>query len=134
MTCRYHLGIGEVGFQPRDDEVHGGAMIDRVTIAPFVRVDWFAARRADDEVRIALHAVDATTAEQRKRYGCIDRIGAELEAGGTGVEDDDGFAHQQSLRSFDLQDGGIVSQRVGVKHGGCGREAMRGFTAEEGLV
>ena len=100
VAGRHDLHVGEVGFQPGDDEVQRCLVVDRVALAPFMRVQWLAGRVLDDEMRIALHAVDPAAAEQRQRPGRVHRIGAELQAGGARVEDDDGFAHRRSLRGF----------------------------------
>src|SRR5580658_129864 len=102
-----YLRLREASFQPCNDEVQGRPVIDRVALAPFMGVQWLASRVVDDEMRIALHAVDPAAAEQRQRPGRIHRVGAELQAGGPGVENDDGLAHDRSLRSFGEQDGGI---------------------------
>ena len=58
VAGRDHLRIGEIGFQPGDDEVQRGPVVDRVARAPFMRGQRLAGRVFDDEMRIALHAVD----------------------------------------------------------------------------
>ena len=46
MAGRDHLRVSEVGFQPGDDEVQRRLVIDRVALAPFMRVQRFAGRRS----------------------------------------------------------------------------------------
>ena len=78
-------------------------VVDRLALAPFVRVQWLAGGILDDEMRVVLHAVDLAAAEQGQRPGRVHRIGAELQAGGARVEDDDGVAHGRSLRGFGVR-------------------------------
>ena len=126
VAGRHHLHVGDVGFQPGDDEVQRCLVVDCLAVAPFMRVPWLAGRVLRDEMRVVLHAVDLAAAEQRQRPGRVHRIGAELQAGGARIDHDDGIAHGRSLRGFGQQDGGIARQRVGVQHGGSGREEARG--------
>jgi hypothetical protein len=58
------LGVGEVSFEPGDDEVESSLVVERVALPPFMRIHWFAGGVADDEMRIAVHAVDPAAAEQ----------------------------------------------------------------------
>ena len=61
----HHLHGGDVGFQPGDDEMQGGPVVDRVAFAPLVRVQRLAGWITCDEVRVVLHVVDLAAAEQR---------------------------------------------------------------------
>ena len=83
----------EITFQPGDDEVQRCLVVDGVAIAPVMRVQRLAVRILDDEMRVVLHAVDLAAAKEGKRPDRVHRIGAELQAGGTGIENDDGVAH-----------------------------------------
>ena len=93
VAGRHHLHVGDVGFQPGDDEVQRCLVVDRVALAPFMRVQRLAGRVLRDEMRVVLHAVDLAAAEQGQRPGRVHRIGAELQAGGARVDDDDGVGH-----------------------------------------
>jgi len=64
VAGRDHLPIGEVAFEPRDDEVQRCLVVDRVALAPFMSVQRLAGRVVDDEMRIAVHTVDPAAAEQ----------------------------------------------------------------------
>jgi len=93
MARRYHLRAGEVRLQPGDDELHRGLVIDRGALAPGVGVQRLAGGVIGDEMWIGLHAVDAAMAQEWQGLVCVQRIGAELQAGGARVEDDDGLGH-----------------------------------------
>ena len=42
VAGRHHLHVREVGFQPGDDEMQRGFVVDRMAVAPFVRGQWLA--------------------------------------------------------------------------------------------
>ena len=93
MAGRYHLRSGKIGFHPRDDETQRGRVVDRVSLAPFLRVQRLAGGVVGDEVWVTLHAVDAAAAQQGQRPCRIHRVRAEFQAGRARVEYDDGVAH-----------------------------------------
>ena len=93
VAGRRNLRAGKIGLQPGEDEVHRRPVINRMAVAPFMRVHRLAGRVLDDEMRIALHAVDPAQAKQRQRRRLVHGIGAKLQTGGARVEDDDGLAH-----------------------------------------
>jgi hypothetical protein len=83
-------------------------VIDRAARTPRVRVQRLAVRALGDEVRIALHAVDLAPAKQRQRLRAIDAVGAEFQAGGAGVQHDNGVGHGWLLCSLGKHAGRIA--------------------------
>jgi hypothetical protein len=120
MAGRHHLYLDDIGFQPGNDEVQRRLVVDRLALVPVMGVQRLAGRVLGDEMRVVLHALDLAAAEQRQRCGCAHRIGAKFQAGGTGVDDDDGIGHQWLLRMLGQDTGRIAGQCVGVKDGGRG--------------
>ena len=64
VTRAHDLGAPEVGLQPSYDKLKCGRMVERMAIAPGVRRPGRAIRPGDNEMWIALHAVDSATAKQ----------------------------------------------------------------------
>ena len=93
----------KMGFQPTDDVFQRCCVVDRMALAPFMRVQRLARCVLDDKVRISLHAVDAARAKQRQRRrrvgGQIHPVSAELQTGRAGIEDDDGLLHRWRPRN-----------------------------------
>ena len=81
MARRHHFHVREVCFQPGDDEVQRGFVVDRMALAPFVRSQRLAGFVLHDEMRIALHAVDPAATQHGQRPSGIHRVGGELHAG-----------------------------------------------------
>jgi hypothetical protein len=70
--------------------------------------------------------VDLAAAEEWPRFRCIDAVGAELQAGKSGVKHNDCVGHGESLRR--LAQHAVRAATLRVKQHGTGREAARGDT------
>jgi hypothetical protein len=131
---RHDLDAGYLGFQPGDHELQGCLVIGRPALAPRAHVQRLAIPALDDEVRIASHAVDLAAAEEWQRFRCIDTVGAELQAGRSGVRHNDRVGHGESLRRLAQHAVRIARQRVRVKQRGSDRHAARRGSIRPALV
>ena len=62
VSGRNHLHARDVLFEPGDDEMERGAVVDRAALAELVRIQRFAGRVLRNELRVGLHVADLAVA------------------------------------------------------------------------